>query len=231
MGRAISLIDEIKMHILMWIQDDEYKKISPQLKQAITMAHNELKIRDMMIKSGVGELKPDQTPISKERRIFIAIFKQKYLQFIDLKYEKQLTPASNKVLTSTLERLLSQGSNSQQYLQWLWNDFFTIQKNKKYLPCDILFSCNSWIVDKFLYQKKDSLRVRKKDVVDIALKNKITELAVMFLQKHNEKQFGEKILIFSRGQMTMSKFVGIFNKFCQKFSENEIKQKLNEMVS
>lgn len=230
MSRVISLIDQIKMHIMMWTEDDEYKKLSPQLKQAITMANNELKIRQAMIECGASELKPDETPVSKQRRIFIAIFKQKYLQFVDLKYEKQLTPVANKVLTTTIQKLLQQGSNSQQFLEWLWNDFFTMQRNKKYLPCDIIFACSDWIVDKFLYKHKEQLRVRKKDMIETGLKNKVIEVALQFMRNTQEKELGQKILVFSRGEMTLTKFVGIFNKFCEKHSNKQYKDRMSEIV-
>lgn len=199
------------------------------------MAHNDLKVRQAIMKSGVGQLKQDETPISKEKRTFIAIFKQKYLQFIDLKYEKQFSPVTNKVLTTTIERLLGQGSNSQQFLEWLWGDFFTLQKNKKYLPCDIVFSCSGWIVDKFLYEHKDKLRMRKQNLVDSGVKNQVMTLAMDFYQKYqtdqdfDKKSFGEKMLLFNRGQMTITKFIGIFKKFCEKAKDKYYLEKLNEI--
>jgi len=63
--------------------------------------------------------------------------------------------------------------------------------------------CSSWIVDKFLYEKKDSLRIRKRDIVDLAIKNKIIELATRLLEEIKERNLGEKILSYSRGDMTI----------------------------
>ena len=215
---------------MMWISDDQFKKIRPQLSQALTMAFNEIKVHDALVSTGAGQLKSNETPLSKQKKIFIAVFKQRYLQNIDLKYEKPLNVTTNAILTKTLQKLLSQGTNSQEFLQWLWTQFFTLQKNKRYLPCDIAFVCNSWIVDKFLYLKKESLRVRKRDLVDIGLKNQITQLAVQFLQKNKDKDFGEKVLLFARGQLTISKFTTLFKKFCEKYEDVETKQNLQELT-
>ena len=228
--RVVSLIDQMRMHLMMWISDDEFKKVRPQLSQALTMAFNEIKVHDALVSTGAGELKSNETPLSKQKKIFIAVFKQRYLQNIDLKYEKPLNVTTNAILTKTLQKLLSEGTNSQQFLQWLWTQFFTLQKNKRYLPCDIAFVCNSWIVDKFLYLKKESLRVRKRDLVDIGLKNQITELAVNFLQANKDKDFGEKVLLFARGELTISKFSTLFKKFCEKHDDKETKLKLQELI-
>lgn len=228
--RPISLIDQIKMHIQLWMNDNQFTKLNKNLSQSLKMVFNEIKLRDAMISTGAGQLKENQTPIAKQRKIFVASFKQRYLQNIDFKYEKPLTPVTNAILTKTIQRLLLQGSNSQQFLEWLWVDFFTLQKNKKYLPADINFVCNSWIIDKFLYVKKESLKIRKKDLVDISVKNQVIELATVYLQKYKEKQFGQKLLVFSRGQIDYKKFVDYFNKNILKVNDEEIKQKLKEIT-
>ena len=228
-NRPISLIDEIRMHVLMWLADDDFKKINPNINQALTTLHNELKIHDALVSVGAGELKDNEQPLTKEKRIFIAIFKQKYLENIDLVYDKQLTPPVNAILTRTIEKLLSEGTNSQEFLEWLWGEFFTMERNKKYLPPDIAFVCSSWIVDKFLFLKKDSLRVRKKDLVDIGLKNKVIELAVTFLKINKDKDFGEKLLVFSRGELTITKFCEIFKKCCDKYKDKDTKDKIEEI--
>lgn len=225
-NRIVSLVDEIRMHLKIWLYDNDFRKLRPELSQALTMAFNQIKVHDAILNTGVGELKENQTPLSKERKIFIAIFKQRYLQNIDLKYDKPLNVTTNAILTKTLQKLLTEGTNSQEFLEWLWTDFFVLEKNKKYLPCDIAFVCNSWIVDKFLYLKKDSLRIRKKDLVDAGIKNKITQLSVPFLQKYKDKEFGEKVLLFARGQITITKFLSIFKKFCEKYGDIETKQKI-----
>lgn len=228
-NRPIPLIDEIRMHTLLWLSDNEFKKLNPNINQALVTLHNELKIHDALVSVGAGELKDNENPLSKEKRIFIAIFKQKYVENIDLTYDKTLNPATNGILSRTIERLLSEGTNSQEFLEWLWEDFFKMERNKKYLPPDIAFVCNSWIVDKFLFLKKDSLRVRKKDLVDIGIKNKVLELAVPFLKINKDKEFGEKVLSLSRGELTITKFCEIFKKCCDKYSDKETKEKIEEI--
>lgn len=229
MGRVISLSDEIKMHLTLWIADEEFDKLSLDLKNALIASNNSLRIKQALIKCGDGEDNNEQKGIVRQKKEFIAIFKQKYIQNIDMSYDKPMNIVTNSLLIKTIERLLSQGSNSQEYLDWVWDDFFSLQRNKKYLPADIAFVCSSWIVDKFLYEKKDSLRIRKRDIVDLAIKNKIIELATRLLEEIKERNLGEKILSYSRGDMTIKQFVESMKKYCEKHDKKDFLEQLKKI--
>jgi len=45
MGRVISLSDEIKMHLTLWIADEEFDKLSLDLKNALIASNNSLRIK------------------------------------------------------------------------------------------------------------------------------------------------------------------------------------------
>ena len=229
MSRIFPLTEEIKMHVLTWETDPEFKKLSKSLIQALTTVINEIKVHDALISTGAGELNEDETSLSKERKKFIAIFKQRYLQEIDFEYKEPINGVVMAILTKVVERLLTEGTNSKEYLDWLWDEFFVEERNKKYLPPTIQFVCSSWIIDKFIFLKKDSLRIRKKDLVDATIKNIVLELAVKFMETTKDKDFGNKTLNFTRGEITINKFLDIFKKFAIKYKDENILNELNKI--
>lgn len=213
MPRAIPLVDEIRMHALMWVSDPDFKKASPALTQALMTLLNEVKLQNAL--KEMGEEISGTGSVNEEKKKFIAIFKSKFLEYADFEHTEDITNVTSHLIVKLNERLIKEGTNSQEYLNWFFDEWAREERNKKYMPPTMSFVCTSWIVDKYMFMHKDSLRIRQKDLVMTQAKNKILEISVRYLERKPNKDMGIKMLAFSRGQESMKKFVDAIKKYAQ----------------
>lgn len=227
--RYISLLDEIKNHVFTWVTDDDWRKLPPSLNTALTTVMNELKVHNAIVNSGIDEnnAKYDE---KDEKSKFIAIFKQKYLEFTDLNFDEPITPVSQVIILQTIKKLMSEGAISLEFLNWFFDDFATIERNKQYMPPTINFICSAFIVNKFLFQMKESLKMRKKDVENIAVRNSLIEIAIPFLEKVKDKTLSEKMLDFSRNKINPKKFLELLIGYAKKHNEDGMAEKLSNLL-
>lgn len=226
--RYIALFDDIKNHVFSWAGDEDWRKLPSALNTALSTVMNELKIQEALQKSGLEDEREQNTD-KKERGRFIAIFKQKYLEFTDLKYNQPITPVSQAVIMQTIKAIVAEGGSTIEFLEWFFDDFASIERNKEYMPPTINFVCSTFVVNKFLYQMKDTLRMRKKDIENVALRNILLDIAVPFLERVRDKDLSEKVLDFSNQKITPTKFIGLLKAFAEKHNDKEAMEKLNKL--
>lgn len=226
--RYISLIDEIRNHVFTWATDDDWKKLPPTVNTAITTLMNELKIYESLKAIGKND---ERTEVSEkqDKTDFIAIFKQKYLEFTDFNYREPITPVHQAIIYKTVQRLRQEGSSPIEYLEWFFDDFATNERNKQFMPPTINFVNATFVVDKYLYQMKETLKMRKKDISQMALRNNLLTLAVPFLEKIKDKSLSAKVLAFSRNELTITKFYELLLAYAKKYNETELIDKLVKM--
>lgn len=230
--RPYPLLDEVKMHLYLWASDNEWKKLPVPLKEALTMAMNEIKVSEALKAYGIeDERLPAASTQSEEKRKFLAIFKSKYFEYSSMQYTGSVEPATLFIITNLVKRLMEEGSNSLEYLNWFFDEFMRDEYNKeKYAPPSIKIATGSWIVDKYIFQNKDLLKVKKRDLQNVKAKNAITTLAMEFLKEIRDKEFGQKVLSFSRGEITVRKFSQIFMALLQKQGSPEMIESLKQIV-
>lgn len=232
--RPYPLIDEIKMHLFTWAADDDWKKLPAPLKEAINMAMNEIKISDAIKQFG-GEDDRLQGAKVDEKKTFFAIFKQKYLEFSDMPYSGSFDTTTRFILGQTLTKLNSEGAASQDYLNWFFDEFMSDEFNKKrYAPPQIKTVLRNDIVDKFLYFKKDVLKAKKQDVANYKVKNALITLATDYLKRSVQKEFckdfGQKILDYSRGDISLRKFSTIFLGLLKQQNEEDLMKEVTSVI-
>jgi hypothetical protein len=223
--RYISLIDDIRNHVFTWATDDDWKKLPPALNTALTTVMNELKIYESLKAIGKADERAETTE-KQDKTEFIAIFKQKYLEFTDFEYREPITPVHQAIIFRTVERLRQENSSPLEFLEWFFDEFATNERNKQYMPPTINFVNSTFIVDKFLYQMKDTLKVRKKDISNKVIRNNLLESAVKLLEKVKDKSLSEKVLAFSRNELTVNKFFDLLLAYSKKYNDNELADKL-----
>lgn len=230
--RPYPLLDEIKMHVFLWASDNDWKKLPPPIKEAVTITMNEIKVREALKSYGLEDdrVAPENLS-SSEKRKFIALFKQKYLEYSDLVYNGTIDSATLFIVGNLVQRLLSEGSNSLEYLNWFFDEFMREEYNKqKFAPPSIKIATSNFVVDKYLFQNKDNLRVRKQSLLNAKVKNAVAELATRFLEKVKNREFALKILDFSRGEISLKKFSAIFLALLHKHNEAELIEELKKIV-
>lgn len=230
--RPYPLIDEIKMHLFLWTSDSEWKKMPVPLKESLTIAMNEIKIKEALQNSGLDDerISQDNSPAAEKRR-FIAIFKQKYCEYCDFTYNGVIDAATLFIIGNLIQRLQSEGSNSLEYLNWFFDEFMKDEYNKqKFAPPQIKTATMNFVVDKYLFLNKDALKMKKRDLQNIKIKNAIMVLATQFLEKVKDKDFGQKVLEFSRGNLSVRKFSSIFLSMLQKNNEEKLIEDLKGII-
>ena len=230
--RPYPLIDEIKMHVFTWVADNEWKKLPPTVKEAINIVQNEIKVREVLKNSGLEDERTatDNSPATEKRK-YIAIFKQKYLEYCDFAYNGVIDTGTLFIVGETVKRLASEGSNSLEYLNWFFDEFMKDEYNKsKYAPPSIKITVSNFAIDKYLFIHKDILRVKKQDLQNSKIKNAIMLIATRFLEKIRDKDFGQKVLEFSRGNISVRKFSSVFLAMLQRHNENEMIEELKGII-
>ena len=146
-----------------------------------------------------------------------------------LNYEEKLSPVQRLNLKSFVEELIVQGSSAMEYLEWFFDDFCHLENTKKYMPPTLLFCTKDWVKNKFYFLKKDDLARRRGDAKNSELKKILVQMAnEMFTSTHNE-EIGKNIISVSKGQLPITNFKKIVEKFAKKYQFTEIISKLNEM--
>lgn len=229
MARYYPLIEEIKNHVFQWATEEDWKKIPPALNVALTQVMNELKIYESLKAAG-QEDERSETSEKQDKKEFIAIFKQKYLEFTDLNFRDPITPVHQVIISKSIKLLRQEGATPLEFIEWFFDDFATQERNKQFMPPTINFMLSSFVVNKFLYQMKETLKMRKKDVDNMAISNLLLQIGVDLLDKVKDKNLSTKVLAFSRKEISVKKFVELLNNFAIKYNENDVVEKLKEIM-
>ena len=230
--RKISLIDEINFHINVWKEDERFSNLSNPIKDSLNTILSEIAVleqsKKLSQKHGI-DVTSSSNHVTNELKKFIAIFEQRYQDLTNLNYEEKLSPVQRLNLKSFVEELILQGSSSMEYLEWFFDDFCRLENTKKYMPPTLLFCTKDWVKNKFYFLKKDDLARRRGDAKNSDLKRVLVQMAnEMFTSTHNE-EIGKNIILVSKGQLPITNFKKIVEKFANKYQFSEIISKLNEM--
>ena len=219
------LVDEIKMHVFQWAVDEDFKKLPRCLNAALTTVMNELKIHEAVVKNGGGVDEREQSDLKQDKIKFFMLFKNKYLELTDLAYTDPFNPTDQLMVSRAIEALDQQGANYVDYLTWFLDEWCAIESNKKFLPPQLTFICSSKIRDKFLYLKKDELKMKKKDIESMAMRNLLLQIAIPFLERVKNKDLSAKMVELAEGKISATKFFQLLKAFANKMGDEEaIKQ-------
>ena len=232
--RKISLIDEISFHISVWKEDESYNNLPLSIKDSINAIVGEITVleqsKNISQKHGI-DITSSSNHITNELKKFIAIFEQRYQDLTNLNYDEKISPVQRLNLKSFVEELILKGSSAMEYLEWFFDDFCRLESTKKYMPPNLMFCTKDWVKNKFYFLKKDDLARRRGDAKISDLKRELVQMAnEMFNSTHND-EIGKNIILVSKGQLPVTNFKKIVEKFAIKYQFSEIISKLNEMNS
>lgn len=230
--RKITLIDEMSFHINVWKEDDTYNNLPVSIRDSLNAIMSEIAVleqsKSLSQKHGI-DVTSSTNHITNELKKFIAIFEQRYTELTNLNYEEKLSPVQRLNLKSFVEELIVQGSSAMEYLEWFFDDFCRLENTKKYMPPNLIFCTKDWVKNKFYFLKKDDLARRRGDAKISDLKRELVQMAnEMFNSTHND-EIGQSIISVSKGQLPVTNFKKIVEKFAKKYQFTEILSKLEEM--
>lgn len=217
--RYYPLIDEIKYHVFNWATDEEWKKLPAKVNVALTNLMNELKIQEALQSVG-SNIDDEESNEKKDKWAFITLFKKKYLELTDFNFNDPITPINQVNINRVIQDINREGGTYTEFIEWFFDDFCSLESNKKFMPPQINFMCSSNIVNKFLYVMKDSLKLRKRDMDNLAVRNMLLGIALPFVERTKSKEFSQKILDFSNEKITATKFFDLMKTFANKLEDN-----------
>lgn len=216
--RPISLHEEIKMHVLMWMGDVDFNKLSTNEKNSVLSLHDSVSIADALQQVGdiCCDITDDKNKLTNERKRFIAIFKSKYLDLTDMNYGETLDGIGIIKINKFVEKLIEQSSDSLEYLNWFFDDFARLEINKKYMPPSYGFVLQEWVVSKYFYANKDKFSIRKKDTLKSERRMVLTKLSVEMFNETQDKELGKEILDFGKHRVTETVFKNKLIEYAKK---------------
>lgn len=228
--RPYPLYDEIKMHVFTWSADPEWKILPPALKTALTEVMNEIKIGDQLKQFAPQELNEEKNAQNEKKR-FLAVFRQRYNEYCGFPYGAPVDATELFIVGELAARLLQEGSGAVEYLQWFFEDFMRDEYNKKkFAPPTLSLATSRYIVDKYMFVNRDNMKVRKQDVMNATVKNAVIKMATDYLEAIRDKEFGEKVVAYSRGEISLKKFSALFIASLHERGDNTRLEELKRII-
>lgn len=217
--RYMPLLDEIRMHVYQWATDPDWKKIPPAINIEMTRLMNAIRIAETMKSLGISDEGSDDK--KRKKFDFIAIFKRRHLETIDMRFSEPITPVNQVNIDRTIENIENEGGSYEDFLEWFFCDFCSLEANKRFMPPQINFACSKTIVNKYLYVMKDELRLKKKQMNTVAVNNMLLGIALPMAERTKDADFIQKVQDFSKERMTASKFFSLMKVFAEKLGDKE----------
>jgi len=227
-NRYWPLIDEIRSHFHDWENSEDFNGLPDYIKAAMNKVINELKVIDAANKVCQSN-DFEQNSIRDDKIKFLILFKIRYLELTDLTYSEPFNPTQQRLVTHLIETLSQQGANYVDYLTWFF-DVFCANKDLKSVPT-IPFVCSDKIRDDYLYSMKKKLKMTKGDVQSMATRNLLLQIAIPFLERCQNKDLSAKMMEFSEGKISATKFFELLKAFANKMGDQEAIEKCNEIES
>lgn len=226
--RYIELLDDIMNHVFQWATDDDWGKLSPNVKATMTTLMSHLKVAKALKDAGETDDGDDSLPAEKRR--FVALFKQKYLKTCLMEFKDKITPINQVSIARVIHELKDENARYDEFIEWFFDDYCSLEENKKFMPPEINFMCSNHIVKKFLYKMRDSLRMRKDNINKEATKAMLLEIALPMQKRLARSEFAQKIIDFDNGILSATKFLDLMKAFAKKYNDTEGEQACDELT-
>lgn len=228
MLRAIELPVEIKQHLLVWKSDPFFKKMDKGIQNSIKDLFDLINIVDQ--NPQVIDRKEKMTAEMTGAKRFIGLFQSEYEKLIERNCTETFNGASMKIYSVQVKKILDSCGTVDEYVEWLFNEFFSDKSNQKYLPPSANFCMSGNMIDKFLFIKKDVFSTRKKDRTEldkkIAFINIIKELYSLF----KCRELGELIIKLARNEITIKSAYREVKAFCDLNNDKETIEKIDKII-
>lgn len=234
--RYIELIDDIGNHVFQWATDEDWSKLPPKVNIALTALMNELKIAKALKDAGVMDTNEESLLASKKR--FLALFKKKHLEVCDMKFTEPVTPVNQVNITRVINELKAVGGRYEEFIEWFFDDYCTLEENKKFMPPEINYICSNHVLKKYIYKMKDTFRIRQENLAQEAARTILLEVALPFNKRIQDKtsDFARKMVDFDNRNISATKFFDLMKAFAEKYNDTEclascerLAEKVNEM--
>lgn len=139
-----------------------------------------------------------QKKVHQDRKRFIAIFKARYLESMDLDYKNTITSTEGRVISQTIKMLKGEGFTADEYLKWVFEEFLV--DNPRFKPTTIKAVCGQHMTHTFLVKNEHIRKERKQqDVVKVETDELLSRARQMVRSGEMSKDDKQKVMNTLKG--------------------------------
>jgi hypothetical protein len=158
--------------------------------------------------------KQGKSVIHNDRKVFIAIFKRRYLELFDLSYDRLITHVDGKNIAAANTLLKKHGFSCDDYLKWYFETFLT--ENEKFAPGNINQCCSQTFLHKFITLNKEERDTRRKKKFAENESNALLNRARKLIRETDDvdvlKKLRDAIQSFKANDIMLTEFRKIVNE-------------------
>lgn len=156
-----------------------------------------------------------QKKVHNDRKRFIAIFKTRYQQMLDLEYGKSITHVEGKLINQTNKMLMKEGFAPDDFLKWVFEDFLI--ENPGFRPPTVKSLCSQFVVHKFIDENQAVREAKKRQELDkkagLDLINRARGLRRRKMSKEDEEKLLKTLEDYSKRRIMLSEFRKVVEGF------------------
>jgi hypothetical protein len=149
-----------------------------------------------------------QKKVHLDRKRFIAIFKTRYQQLLDLEYTKKFTPVEMKLVNQANKLLLKEGFTVDEFLAWFFEEFLV--DNEKFSPPTVKSLCSQFILHSFLTANRELKEAKKKKELEkkmaLDLIQRARGLMRCSMEEKHEKKIGKALKEYGERRIMLIDF-------------------------
>lgn len=226
--RPIDFIDEVRVHLALWMGDTGYKSVNPYIKEAFQQLADALDISATIQRAG-GDGNGNVNINNVNAKRLIKMYKDKYLELTDLNCEEDIAGSTFIIISRLAEKLDKEGSSTPEYIGWFFDEFLRQPENRKFIPPNIKLLTSNFMTQKYFYDKKDLFKMRKKDVGEQKRKLELLKVASELFDSTNDEQLGTTLVQFGKNLTTYLKLENSVILVAEKTGDKNIINKINEL--
>lgn len=228
MLRVIELPVEIKQHLLVWRSDPYFKKMDKSIQNAIK---DLIDLMDIVEKNPqIIETKDKATNEMKGAQRFIGLFTREYEKLTGSEFKEVFNGISMKIYSMQIKKILDAYGSVDEYVEWLFNEFFMDKSNHKLLPPNVNFCMSANMIDKFLYIKRDIFLSRRKDGIETEKRTAVVGVLKELYSIFNSKEIAQLIIKLARNEITLRSAYKATKEFCLSNNDTETIEKLEKIL-
>jgi len=152
-------------------------------------------------------------------RRFIAVFRDRYAREVDLEYKSQISPDEIGMIKALLKKFLDKNVDFEDYLDWVFDDFFEKKNNVDTFSPTIKFVCGSFLSSKFFFINRDKLRKRAMSVETKSRRETIRSHGKILFRKTKDKMVRKWLEWESEKTISTEDLEDYLKKFEKKMEE------------
>ena len=156
-----------------------------------------------------------QKKVHADRKRFIAIFKTRYAQLLDLEYRKKITSIEGKQIHQLNKELLKENFTPDEFLAWLFETFLV--DNPKFCPPTIKSVCSQFILHSFLNDNRELKEAKKREELNrksaMDLIQRARGLLRSDMKEDDEKKLRDTLRKYGERDIMLSEFRKVVREF------------------